>query len=79
MDEKEIIRKYISVENIYLPVLSNKEFLNFLSRFHALLPLEPVDQSPDANPPRSASRTGTSDRCGSYSTPRIVASEAIRL
>ena len=27
MDEKEIIRKYISVENIYLPVLSNKEFL----------------------------------------------------
>ena len=56
MDEKEIIRKYISVENIYLPVLSNKEFLNFLSRFHALLPLEPVDQSPDANPagPRHA-------------------------
>ena len=43
-------KKYIKVENIYLYILSNAEFINFMERFMALLPIEKDEESQDAVP-----------------------------
>ena len=43
-------KKYIKVENISLYLLSNAEFINFMERFMALLPVEKDEESKDAAP-----------------------------
>ena len=41
-------KKYIKVENIRLYLFSNAEFINFMERFMALLPIEKDEESQDA-------------------------------
>ena len=43
-------KKYIKVENIRLYLFSNAEFINFMERFMALLPIEKDEESQDAAP-----------------------------
>ena len=43
-------KKYIKVENISLPRLSHAEFINFMERFLALLPLEAEEAAEEGDP-----------------------------
>ena len=43
-------KKYIKVENISLPRLSHAEFINFMERFLALLPLEAAEGAEESDP-----------------------------
>lgn len=43
-------KKYIKVEDLYLNGLANAEFVNFMERFMALLPVEQNEESQDAAP-----------------------------